>query len=42
MFKKLRKLLGMKVREKRVSERLFANILLPSEPKDYFRWPYVK
>lgn len=38
----IRWLFSKKTTEKRLSERLFSNILLPTEPKDYFRWPYAK
>jgi|GEM_PF-3771647 hypothetical protein len=42
MLKKLKQLFGFKVAEKSLEDRLFANILVPSEPRDYFRWPYAK
>lgn len=28
--------------EKPLSEKLFANILLPRQPKDHFRWPQLR
>ncbi len=41
-FRWLFRLRERTVPEQRLSDRLFSNILLPSEPKDYFRWPYAK
>lgn len=40
MFKKLRRLFSRKEVEKSLEDRLFANILVPKESRDYFKWFY--
>jgi hypothetical protein len=40
LFKKLRRLFGFKESEKSLEDRLFANVFMPREPRDYFKWFY--
>ncbi len=42
MLEKLKRLFGIRVEEKSLSQKLLANVLMPSNHKDYFRANYGK
>lgn len=42
MLERLKRLFGIRVEEKTVSQRLLANVLMPVNHKDYFRSSYGK
>jgi hypothetical protein len=42
MLERLKRLFGVRVEEKTLSQKLLSNILMPGHHKDYFRSSYGK